>query len=219
MLETQRTDRDLGVFYSVDVRYKRIRCFERVHFIKPTLPGEIQVVGFFYKVFNIQIYFFLKTDWGQPGVSVILRSKQIISRGITTSAVSSLLFHCLLHNWRILTSHQASLIIINPPIRLTIKGAIWLVKVCPRSLMKRRTQTNSSRLTARQSKHLETGFLTHEDLECTLHILHINLEFILCLNSEPHLDFMGSSRRVKIMAVSAIKTSLLETLITDASRN
>lgn len=115
---------------------------------------------FFYKVFNIQIYFFLKTDWGQPGVSVILRSKQIISTGITTSAVSSLLFHCLLHNWRILTSHQASLIIINPPIRLTIKGAIWLVKVCPRSLMKRRTQTNSSRLTARQSKHLETGFLT-----------------------------------------------------------
>lgn len=83
----------------------------------------------FKKVFNIQMYFFLKTDWGQPGVSAILRSKQIISGGTTMSAVSSLLFRYLLHNWRILTSHQAALIIINPPIRLTISGAIWLVKV------------------------------------------------------------------------------------------
>lgn len=56
--KSRRTDRDLALLYNVNVPYER--CFLRAHFLKPTLPGEIQY--FLNKVFNIPICFFLKTD-------------------------------------------------------------------------------------------------------------------------------------------------------------
>lgn len=76
---------------------------------------------------------FRRTCWRQieAGFGGIFCSKQTINNRTTAAAGSSLLSRRLLDNWRILTSHQAGLIIINPPIRLTIKGAIWLVNVCP----------------------------------------------------------------------------------------